>query len=268
MEFVSNATNFDEDAARPQGGVNAVEVAGKILRILVTAPGPARLSDIARATNMPTAKAHRYLVSLIRAGLVEQDGASTRYELGSLARQAGIVALSRSDRLERTERYLRQIVDHVGETAAAAVWSTHGPILVRLIEARHTQAETVPLGHVCPLTYSASGLVWCGWGDPGATVPLAEHELAQSRTNARHEVPYHWDALNARITQVRSEGCARLSLEGEQSRAAVAVPVLVRGVLQLSISVFGRRGRLNTDLAGPVVAYLRETAARLAAELV
>ena len=44
-----------------------------LLRVLSEAAGPARLADLARATGMPSAKAHRYMVSLVRAGLVEQD---------------------------------------------------------------------------------------------------------------------------------------------------------------------------------------------------
>ena len=43
------------------------------------------LRDIAQQADMPPAKAHRYLVSLIRAGLVMQDPASSHYDLGPFA---------------------------------------------------------------------------------------------------------------------------------------------------------------------------------------
>ena len=138
---------------------------------------------------MPSAKAHRYMVSLIRAGLVEQDPASSRYDLGPLALRAGLDALSRSDALKRAERALEDIVERTGETAAAAVWGTHGPTLVRLVEARHELASSVPLGHVCALTFSAAGLVYCAFGDPDRTAPLAEREMAQSRAIGRPGVP-------------------------------------------------------------------------------
>ena len=79
---------------------------------------------------------------------------------------------------ELAERSLDAIVARTGETAAIAVWGTHGPTLVRLVEARHELASRVPPGHVCPLTYSASGLVFCSWGEPERVAPLAKHELA------------------------------------------------------------------------------------------
>ena len=70
-----NEAEAAEVAAR--GGVNSVEVAGVLLRVLAEARGPPALADLSRATAMPSAKAHRYMVSLARAGLVEQDPATS-----------------------------------------------------------------------------------------------------------------------------------------------------------------------------------------------
>ena len=176
-----------ESATR--GGVNSVEVAGGLLRVLAEAGGPMRLADLSRAAAMPSAKAHRYLVSLARTGLVEQDAETARYDLGPLMLRAGLAALGRSDALKRAERALEAIAARTGETAAVAVWGTHGPTHVRLVEARHELAATVPPGHVCPMTYSAAGLVFCAFGDPQLTAPLAEREMAQSRAVGRPGAP-------------------------------------------------------------------------------
>src|SRR5918994_2352669 len=167
---VSLGSGTEAEAVR--GGVNSVEVAGVLLRVLVDAGGPMRLADISRSAAMPSAKAHRYLVSLARAGLVEQDPATSRYHLGPLMLRAGLAALGRSDALKRAERALEGIAGRTGETAAAAVWGTHGPTLVRLVEARHELASSVPLGHVCALTFSAVGLVYCAFGEPDRVAPL------------------------------------------------------------------------------------------------
>ena len=166
-----------------RGGVNSVEVAGLLLRLLAEAGGPMRLADLSRAATMPSAKAHRYLVSLVRAGLVEQDPATSRYEFGPLMLRAGLAALGRSDLLKRAERALEAIVGRTGETAAAAVWGTHGPTHVRLVAARHALAANVPPGHVCPMTYSASGLVFCAFGESGADRALRR---AGDGTEPRH----------------------------------------------------------------------------------
>ncbi|MBL6078446.1 helix-turn-helix domain-containing protein [Belnapia sp. T18] len=252
-----------------RGGVNSVEVAGRLLRILAEAGGPMRLADLARAAGMPSAKAHRYLVSLARAGLAEQDAATTRYDLGPLMLRAGLAALGRSDALKRAERALEAIAARTGETAAAAVWGTHGPTHVRLVAARHELAASVPPGHVCPMTYSASGLVFCAFGESGLTRPLAERELAQNRAIARPCAPALMAELERLVARVRAQGFATVENEGNGGLAAVSAPVFKAGSgrLLLALTVFGRVGRLNVAADGPVVALVVEAARALAAEL-
>lgn len=256
------------DKIAPKGGVNAVETASLLLRALSETPGPARLADIARVSGIPSAKCHRYLVSLIRGGLVEQDEASSRYDLGPLALRAGIVALSRSDAVKRAERFLNAIVEHTGETAAAAVWGTHGPTLVRLVEARHELASSVPLGHVCAMTFSGAGLIFCAFGEPHLVDPLVKRELAQSRKAGRRGVPFTAAELQVLVAPVKKGGFAQVEVEENRGLAAVSVPVFgADNRLQFAISVFGRAGRLNTSTTGPIVALMVDSAKALTAEL-
>ena len=251
-----------------RGGVNSVEVAGLLLRLLAEAGGPMRLADLSRAAAMPSAKAHRYLVSLVRAGLVEQDPATSRYELGPLMLRAGLAALGRSDLLKRAERALEAIVGRTGETAAAAVWGTHGPTHVRLVAARHALAASVPPGHVCPMTYSASGLVFCAFGEPARPrlSPSARwRRAAPLPGRAPRPMPRRWSGSSPR--------CAGRALPRRRMRAIPALPPSpcrssIRGRrIRLALTVFSRVGRLNVAPNGPVVALMRAVAADLAAEL-
>src|SRR3954468_12283091 len=263
---VPNLENEQANASA-KGGVNSVEVAGLLLRALSEAAGPARLADLARATRMPSAKVHRYMVSLIRAGLVEQDPGTSRYDLGPLALRTGIVALSRSDTLKRAERTLGAIVERTGETAAVAVWGTHGPTLVRLVEARHELASSVPLGHVCALTFSAAGLVYCAFGDPDRVAPLVTRELGQSRAVGRRGVPTTKAGLEHLVATVRTQGFATVA-DGDGGLSAVSAPVFDAGQrLQLALTVFGRAGRLGISPQGPGAPVRPEAARSLGADL-
>jgi DNA-binding IclR family transcriptional regulator len=267
---VSARAERDDTAEIARSGVNSVEVAGTVLRALVEAGGSMRLADLSRATAMPSAKAHRYLVSLARAGLVEQDSATARYDLGPLMLRAGLVALGRSDALKRAERVLEAILARTGETTAVAVWGTHGPTLVRLVEARHELAATVPPGHVCPLTYSAAGLVFCAFGEPDATGPLIARELAQSRDIGRPGAPKTRAELEPLVAQVRAQGFAAVAAEADGGLAAVSAPVFdgdARRRLRLALTVFGRVGRINVAPEGPVAVLMAEAARSLGAEL-
>ncbi|MGV8893372.1 MAG: helix-turn-helix domain-containing protein [Burkholderiaceae bacterium] len=51
---------------------------------MVTGQRSMMFKNIAAAAGMSASKARRYLVSLIRAGLVEQDSMTSRYNLGRL----------------------------------------------------------------------------------------------------------------------------------------------------------------------------------------
>jgi hypothetical protein len=75
------------------------------------------LKDLAAAAGMSAAKAHRYLVSFQRLGLVTQDPRSTRYDLGPAALQLGLAALARLDPVR-----WRASACRAGWTASATRW--------------------------------------------------------------------------------------------------------------------------------------------------
>ena len=61
---------------KARAGIQSVEVGFALLDALARATGPLMLRDLAAAAHMSAAKAHRYLVSFQRLGLVLQDSAS------------------------------------------------------------------------------------------------------------------------------------------------------------------------------------------------
>ena len=76
---------MDNPLDKDRAGIQSVEVGFALLQALIDAPGPLALKDLAAAAGMPAAKAHRYLVSYQRSGLVKQDAATSRYDLGPMA---------------------------------------------------------------------------------------------------------------------------------------------------------------------------------------
>src|SRR5690349_12895735 len=113
------------------GGVQSVEVAMHLLATLAELGGEKGLNALAAAAGMPPAKAHRYLVSLTRAGFVEQDPATGRYALGGQAVWVGLVALGRGDIVQAASAAIAALRDEIDETVLLAVWGTHGPTIVR-----------------------------------------------------------------------------------------------------------------------------------------
>ncbi len=112
-------------------GVQSLEIGMGILRAMVNGQRSMMLKEIAAAADMPASKAHRYLVSLIRAGLVEQDPMSSRYDLGPFALSIGLVALDRLDRVRLGLNAIAEMRDEINQTTALAVWGDRGPVIVR-----------------------------------------------------------------------------------------------------------------------------------------
>lgn len=247
-----------------QAGIQSIEFAGTILTALLQSDGLQRLSDIAKLANAPAAKIHRYLVSLARIGLVAQDTATGLYDLGPMALQLGIMGFSRFDALRFAARMLEQLVDQVGETAALSVWGEHGPKFVRLVEARHGHASTVPVTHICPMTWSATGFLYSAYEDPDRTLPLIRRELEQNKLLRRQKAPRSEAELEPIVKAVRAAGFATVSDGGGGGIAAICAPVFgVTGRLTMALTIFARAGRIDTSADSGVVRLAVNAAARL-----
>jgi DNA-binding IclR family transcriptional regulator len=104
-----------------QRGIQSVEVGGELLRVLTEHGEPMMLRDLASGAGMPPAKAHPYLVSFVRLGLVEQDRATGRYELGSMALQMGLASMRRLEPVRIATEAITELVLRIGQTVAIAV---------------------------------------------------------------------------------------------------------------------------------------------------
>ena len=112
----------DPGADKARAGIQSVEVGFALLDVLAQAPGALMLRDLAALAGMSAAKAHRYLVSFQRLGLVVQDVATTRYELGPATLRLGLATLSRLDAVKMARERLPALGEQTGQTLALAVW--------------------------------------------------------------------------------------------------------------------------------------------------
>jgi DNA-binding IclR family transcriptional regulator len=164
-----------------QQGVQSVEVGNRLLRALAAANKPVMLRDLALAAKMPPAKAHRYLVSLVRSGLVEQHAASGLYDLGRFALELGLTALGRLSPVSAAEPFLRELREAVRQTVALAVWSDRGPVIASWLGLDTPVAATLRVGSTMPLTRSATGLAFLSFLPEASIAALLKHELMENR---------------------------------------------------------------------------------------
>ena len=123
----------DDEPARPRG-IQSVEVGGQLLKALARTGRRMALKDLAREAEMTAAKAHPYLVSFCKLGLMEQDRASGHYGLGPLAIQMGLISLQQADPVRLAIAELPALAQEVGSTVSIAMWSGQGPTIIRVEE--------------------------------------------------------------------------------------------------------------------------------------
>jgi DNA-binding IclR family transcriptional regulator len=194
---------------RKQQGIQSVEIAARLLRALSRSRQPQMLRDLAAAAQMPAAKAHRYLVSLGRAGLIEQQAETGLYDLGAFALELGLSALARLDPVSIASAALLDLSREIGQTVALAVWANQGPTIVRWVGADAPVAASLRVGSVMPLTRSATGRAFLAFLPRERTLSWLKKELAD---NARRGLaPRTQEEVERVLAQTRRHGFAHTS---------------------------------------------------------
>lgn len=242
----------------PQRGIQSIEVGGALLRALAHHGRPLALKDLAAEAGMAPAKAHPYLVSFGKLGLIEQDPASGRYGLGPLAMQLGLISLQQLDPLALANAEIERLAAETGHTVAIAVWGSRGATIVRV--ARPASAVYVSMRHgtVMSLRHTASGLLFA-----------AHLPRAQLRPLLRAEPASDGDAdLETQLAQVRAEGIARVQDRLLPGISAVAAPVFDgSGVIALAITAIGPSATLDSTPDGLPARALHRAAVALSGRL-
>lgn len=251
----------DTQEERGSRGIQSVEVGGQLLLALAHHGRPMALKDLARGAGMAPAKAHPYLVSFGKLGLVEQEPATGRYGLGPLAMQLGLISLQQYDPVRLATPLIEELAQEIGHTVAIAVWGNRGPTIVRVAEAPSPVHISMRHGTVMSLRGTASGWLF------------AAHRAREDVAAALAHEPPGSPAFDAAtfeqgLAEVRQHGLARAVNLSVSGVSAMAAPVFDgTGAMVLSITAIGPTEAFDSRWNGRVAAALKRCAAELSRRL-
>lgn len=255
-------------AAKSQAGIQSVEVGFALLEALTRATGAMMLRDLALAAGMSPAKAHRYLVSYQRLGLVTQDGSSTRYDLGPAALKLGLASLERLDAVQLARSRMDDLMADMGHTVAIAVWGNHGPTIVHWQEPARAVTVNLRLGDVMPLLGSATGRCFAAYAPAAVIEPMLAQELAAQGSKNRSGMPRDLKQARALLEQTRQQGLGRVVDTLLPGISGLAAPVFdATGRMVLGLVSLGSSASFDASEGGTAARVLKRYANQLSEEL-
>jgi len=257
-------------------GIQSIEVGGRLLLALAHHGQPLALKDLAAAADMTAGKAHPYLVSFIKLGLVERETEGGRYGLGPLALQMGLIGLQQYDPVRLATDCIDELARATGHTVAIAVWGHRGPTLVRIAEAPSPVHVSMRHGTVMSIPDTASGRLFAAFGPAQAVREALDNEarLAPAGAGARHARARTGGrfglgaAFDREIARVRADGVAGIEGVALPGLSALAAPVFdARGQLVLSLTAIGPSATFDASVDGAVARALKPAALQLSTRL-
>jgi DNA-binding IclR family transcriptional regulator len=240
---------------REQRGIQSIEVGGRLLLALVHEGRPMALKALAQAAGMAPPKAHPYLVSFGKLGLIAQDEASGHYGLGPLAMQLGLISLQQSDPVRLATAQLPALAQAVGQTVGIAVWGSRGATIVRTEQGPLPVHVNMRHGTVMTLRGTASGKLFAAW--------LPKVQILASDPDAVLDAGFERE-----LAVIRAGGLAQAVDAAIPGVAALAAPVFdAAGHMVLSLTAIGPAASFDTRPDAAPAQALKACATALSRQL-
>lgn len=211
-----------------QRSIQSVEIGFQLIDVLNKAGMKLPLKQLAERAMMSPAKAHLYLVSFMRVGLVVQDAETSHYGLGPYAIQIGNSALRQVQISDLGRQFLTSLCEEFNLPAYLSIWGRMGPFIVSKVDAELSTPFSIRVGHVFPLLATATGRIFLTYLPSRLTerIVLQESESDPELGRRRDEF----------INSVKAAGIA------------ISEGYLFRGFSAVSAPVFG----YGDELAGAI----------------
>ncbi len=206
--------------------IRTVQRALAIVRLLAEERRALGVAEVAHATGLPPATAHRLLCTLVEEGWAEQNPQSTQYQLGTAILGTAAVALAYSPLIQAAKATLSDISEMSGLNSFLGVLAGRRVAYLASVRGRDGQDPKFRIGVVEQAHATADGKVLLAYLDPKERQRLFAARTELRRFTERTIVSP--EALEQELTNVRAKGFALDDGERTAQWSFVAVPVRAR----------------------------------------
>ncbi len=252
------------NGGKEQRAIQSVEVGGRLLLALSAHPTPMSLKDLAASAQMPASRAHPYLVSYGRLGLVAQDAVSGRYALGPAALQLGLTALHQCDPVRAAEPVAEALANETGQAVAVVVWGNFGPTVIRMIDARQPLHVAMRAGTVMSTFGTATGRAFAGVMRPEGLEALITATALGDATNGKASPS--GTQRRAHLAEAKDEyaahGCTRAVGRPIPGVNAFSAPAFAHdGEAAIVLTLLGHQDNVPSAWSSPMATAVKQAAA-------
>ena len=259
-----------DDGGKGQRAVQSVEVGGRLLLALAAHLGPMTLKDLAASAQLPASRAHPYLVSYGRLGLVSQDAVSGLYALGPAALQLGLSALHQCEPVRAAGPVAERLASDTGQAVAISVWGNFGPTVVRMIDAHQPLHVSMRAGTVMSPFGTATGRAFAAVMRPERITELMRATALGGPLPERSpdDESQHLALIADAKEEFAHRGCTRAVGRPIPGVNAFSTPVFDHdGQAALVLTLLGHQDRVASAWSSPMAAAVKQAAAEVSLRL-
>lgn len=240
----------------------AVTRALQVLEAVAAIDGPASLTEITKALDLPQATAFRLCQRLEDEGYLTRDGGTRKYAMGARLMRLGLDIVRGSGPLSSRHKILSELVDTIGETCNLTTMAGTEVLYLDRVETRWPLRLALEPGSRVPLHCTSSGKLLL------ASLPKpARQQILKGLTltaNTPNTITNRTE-LERELQRIARRGFSTDNEEFLVGLIAIAVPIKDRrGKTFAAVACHAPIARLSLKEATALAPVLQAAAAKLA----
>lgn len=231
-----------ERSVKSKTRLSSVANACRVLRAFTAEDFELGISELAKRLTLAKSTVHRLALTLIHAGLLEQNSENGKYRLGLTMFELGSLVRRQMDISIQAKPFLKILMEKTGETVHLAILDHNSVVYINKIESRQAIRMSTSVGSRNPLHCTGVGKALLAFLPPERIEEVIALGLIARTPNTITEA----DALRRELATVRARGYAIDDEEVEIGLRCLAVPIRnYTGAVVASLSVAGPAQRMT-----------------------